>query len=345
MSAARAGPRATRWLPLVALAATSAPARAAAQADFFHSRDVFVMTLRTDLRSLLRERDTANAPWHAATIRFAGEDSAVSVPLRVRTRGLFRLQHCDFPPIRLRFEQDSVRGTPLSHLRRPKLATHCMDRTEFEQNLLQEYAIYRVLRLFTPLSHEARLVRVTYEDVAGSMRPVTRYGFITEDPERLAERLHAALVPRQGMALRDLLPAEAALLGLFQYFIANTDWSLPGLHNIEVLRMADTLHAVPYDFDWSGVIDARYARPDPHLSIHSVRERIFRGLCQPAEVLEPVLARFESLKDSIAAVYREVPDLDPRIVERTSRYDEEFYRAIADRRRFVSQAVTPDCRR
>jgi hypothetical protein len=335
---------AASWLSFAALA-MAAPRTLAAQTDFFHSRDVFVMTLRTDLRSLLRERDTANAPWHAATIRFAGPDSAVSVPLRVRTRGMFRLQHCDFPPIRLRFEQDSARGTPFSHLRRPKLATHCMDRTEFEQNLLQEYAIYRVLQLFTPLSHEIRLVRVTYEDAAGSVRPVTRYGFITEDPERLAERLHAALVPSRGVAMRDLLPGEAALLGLFQYFIANTDWSLPGLHNIEVLRMGDTLHAVPYDFDWSGVIDARYARPDSRLRIRSVRERLFRGLCQPAEVLEPVLARFEALRDSIAAVYREVPDLDQRIIERSSRYHDEFFHEIADRRRFVSQAVTPDCRR
>lgn len=332
-------------IPLLALLAGTAPRTATAQNDFFASRDVFAMTLRTDFKALLRERDTANAPWHAATIRFAGPDSALTVPLRVRTRGIFRLTHCDFPPIRLRFEQDSVRGTPFSHLRRPKLATHCMDRTEFEQNLLQEYAIYRVQRLFTPLSLSVRLVRVTYEDVAGAVRPVTRYGFISEDPERLVERLHGTPVAAKGLTLGNLPPAEAAFFGLFQYFVANTDWSVPALHNVQVLRIADTLHAVAYDFDWSGVIDARYARPDPRLRIRWVRDRIYRGMCQDAGALEPVLARFEALKDSIAAVYREVPDLDPRIVERTTRYYDEFYRATQDRRRFVSEAITPDCRR
>jgi len=58
-----------------------------------------------------------------------------------------------------------------------------------------------------------------------------------------------------------------------------------------------------------------------------------------------VLARFEALRDSITAVYRAVPGLDPRVLERTLRYDDEFYRAIADRPRFMRDAVEPDCLR
>ena len=130
-----------------ALAASGTARSAAAQSTpgtFFQSDSVLAVTLRTDLRTLLRDRDTANAEWRAATLTYAGPDSAVTVPLRVRTRGLYRLKNCEFPPIRLRFVQNEVRGTLWDDLRRPKLVTHCENQDNYEQNLLEEYAIYRV---------------------------------------------------------------------------------------------------------------------------------------------------------------------------------------------------------
>ncbi len=352
MTGFRPGP-ARRRIPAPALAALAALTLTAgrgavgqeAPAGFFRSDEALVLTLRTDLRRLLRDRDTADAPWRDASLTWAGPAGPATVPLRVRTRGLFRLRHCDFPPVRLRFSGDSVRGTPFEGLRRPKLGTHCMDRDEYEQYLLQEYAINRVWALFTPVGHAVRLVRVTYEDTAGAVRPVTRYAFLSEDPQRLAERLGGTLLEQPGIRMGQLHPGHTALVGLFQYFIANTDWSVPGLHNVELLTARDTMWAIPYDFDWAGAIAARYARPAELLPIRTVRERIYRGLCQPLESLEPALARFEALRDSIAAVYRGVPGLDPRIVERTLRYYGEFYREIADRPRFVRYVVERDCMR
>jgi hypothetical protein len=329
-----------------ALAASGTVRSAAAQSapgTFFQSDSVLAVTLRTDLRALLRDRDTANAEWRAATLTYAGRDSAITVPLRVRTRGLYRLTNCEFPPIRLRFSQNEVRGTPWHDLRRPKLVTHCENRDEYEQNLLQEYAIYRVLRLFTPVSFGARLLRVTYEDSAGRVRPVTRYGIVTEDPERLAERLGGTLLDSAGIRIVRLQQSNAVMLSVFQYFIANTDWAIAFLHNIALVRMADGLYGVPFDFDWTGVINARYARPNPVARISSVRERVYRGLCLPQDRFEPVLTRFEALRDTIAAVYRAVPGLEPRVVEQTLRYYDEFYRDIADRTRFFQRVIEPNC--
>lgn len=329
-----------------ALAAPVTARSAAAQSapgTFFQSDSVLAVTLRTDLRTLLRDRDTANAEWRAATLTYAGPDSAVTVPLRVRTRGLYRLTNCEFPPIRLRFSQNEVRGTPWHDLRRPKLVTHCENRDEYEQNLLQEYAIYRVLRLFTPVSFGARLLRVTYEDSAGRGRPVTRYGIVTEDPERLVERLGGTLLDSAGIRIVRLQQSNAVMLSVFQYFIANTDWAIAFLHNIALVRMADGLYGVPFDFDWTGVINARYARPNPVARISSVRVRVYRGLCLPQDRFEPVLTRFEALRDTIAAVYRAVPGLEPRVVEQTLRYYDEFYRDIADRTRFFQRVIEPNC--
>jgi hypothetical protein len=325
------------------LAVAQAPAAAPAPpAPLYRADDVLSLTLRTDLRHLLRDRDSTSAPWREATLTLAGSNGtpAVTVPLRVRTRGIYRLAHCDIPPIRLRFTEKDVRGTPFDSLGRPKLTSACRNSDDYEQYVLQEYAIYRVYRLLTPLSVSVRLLRVTYEDSAGGMRPFTRYAFMTEDPPRFAARMGGTLVNDTGIGFRRIQRANIMLVSVFQYFIANTDWALPKLHNIALLR-TDSLYAIPFDFDWSGAVDAPYAVPNTILrGLTSVRQRRYRGICATAD---EVFARFEALKDSIAEVYRSVPGLEPRGAERTIHYYDEFYQDVTNRQRFVDRVVAPYC--
>ena len=54
-------------------------------------------------------------------------------------------------------------------------------------------------------------------------------------------------------------------------------------------------------------------------------------------------ARVEALRDTIAALNRALPGLEPRKHERTMRYYDEFHGAIADRARFVRNVVERDC--
>lgn len=320
------------------------PADLAAQGTLFTGDSVIAVTLRADFRTLFRDRDPDTSIWRGGTLRWAGADSAHTVPLQLRTRGVFRLRTCDVPPIRLRFEPSDVRRTPFSGARRPKLVTHCKNRGDYEQFVLQEYAIYRVYQLFTPMSFGARLLRVTYEDSAGAVRQGTRYGYLTEDPNRLADRVGGTEVERQGVRQADLDPAHAALLGVFQYFVANTDWSVPGLHNVALVEKAGVIYPVPFDFDWSGVIDAPYAQPAPQLGLRTVRERRYRGMCQDPAILEPVLARFEALRDSITAIYRAVPGLEARNANVAIRYYDDFFQDIRDRPRFL-RTIARECMR
>jgi hypothetical protein len=58
---------------------------------------------------------------------------------------------------------------------------------------------------------------------------------------------------------------------LFEYWIANTDWSVAALHNIEMFRNKDlTYRPVAYDFDWAGVVGAAYSRPNTQLGLTNV---------------------------------------------------------------------------
>jgi hypothetical protein len=337
-------------LGVAVLALAASPARGGAQAPprgappppLFRSDSVLTLTIRGDLRHLFRDRDTTGVPWREGTVTIAGEGGApsVTVPVRMRTRGIYRLAHCDIPPIRLRFREGEVRGTPLDSLGRPKLTSVCQNRDSYEQYLLLEYAIYKIYRLLTPISPSARLLRVTYEDSAGAMRPFTHYAFLTEDPERFAERMGGTLVDSLGIGFRRLQRDNIMLLSVFQYLIGNTDWAVPYLHNIELLR-TDSLYAFTYDFDWSGAVDAPYAEPNRRiLHIQTVRDRQYRGICATSDA---VFDHFVALRDSIAAVYRAVPGLSPRNVDRAISYVDSFYQELADRPRFLSRRIGPDC--
>jgi hypothetical protein len=100
--------------------------------------------------------------------------------------------------------------------------------------------------------------------------------------------------------------------------IGNTDWSVPYLHNI---RLFDTggarLQPVPYDFDHAGIVEANYARPAEQLPIHSVRQRMYRGLAYPAAIFQKVFDQFNQLKPQFYALYTNETRLNPAYVKRT----------------------------
>lgn len=312
----------------------------------FQDTAPLALWLETDLRALLRDRGEEREE-HPAAMRYVAAGDSGSMAVELRTRGIFRLKHCAFPPLRLDLPRSRVAGTPFAGQDKLKLVTHCRSDRSYERNLLREYALYRVFNALTDSSFRVRLARVTYVDTTRA-DTLTRYGFLIEPDAELARRLGAEILEIGN--IHDLLTNAPymTLVAVFQYLIGNTDWSVWGRHNIVILRdtgPAQELLAVPYDFDFSGAVGARYATPPPQLPIRSVRERLYRGYCQPDSVLMDVLARFRAAKDSVYAAVRAVPDLPEGDVRGLLGYFDDFFRAIDDprtvRREFVRPCRTP----
>ena len=301
----------------------------------FGSDALLTMTIRTDLRALLRDRGEDRKD-HAGVVRLARADGGVdSAAIELRTRGIFRRRPsvCAFPPLRIGIGRRAAANTPFEGERRIKLVTHCRNPDQYEQYVLQEYLIYRAYALLTDLSLRTRLARVTYEDAVGREKPVTKYGILIEDERRLAERHRLRVVEDTGTPMARLDPSRTVFMAVFQYFIGNTDWSIRALHNIVLLAdSAGRLLPVPYDFDWAGVIATRYAQPDTALPIRSVKERLYAGYCGPIEDFEPIFARFREERAAIESLYDLEPlERDQR--EQARRYYAEFFRLIDDPQR------------
>lgn len=303
--------------------------------SFFESQDPIEVTLTANI-SKLRGDKSPEPPWRAATLSYKGPDgNTVTVPLRARTRGIWRLKTCDFPPLRLNFSSATSRGSIFDKLDKPKLVSHCEDRDGFEQYILQEFQLYRIYHLLTPVSHHARLLKLTYADSGSGKVRANRYGFLIEQPSALAARLGGKIMEQKGAGAGDLDPYQNALMSVFQYMIGNTDFSVAGLHNIELFFTDDgNVLPIAYDFDFAGAVNARYAVPDMTLNLPNVRRRLFRGYCNDADSYAKVFTLFKEKKPEIYALYNdEIGKLmDQSTVKETLRYYDEFYKTINDPR-------------
>jgi len=317
-------------VPLCCLLAV-ASRTASGQTPLF--QDVAPLTLRLagDFKELFRDRGEQRAE-HAALLRFTTGTDSGSVKVDLRTRGIFRLKNCSFPPIRIDLPTGKVAHTVFAGQDKLKLVTHCRGDRLYERNLLKEYALYRVFNAVTDTSFRVRLAHVTYIDTTKADTTI-RYAFLIESDREFGRRLGADVVaqPHVHDAVTDA--SYMTLVALFQYLIGNTDWSVWGQHNIAVFSDTAThkLFAVPYDYDFSGAVGAPYASPPAQLPIKTVRERLYRGYCQPDSILAGALARFRSAKDSIYAAVRAVPDLDDREKRSMLSYFDEFFRTIENR--------------
>ena len=311
---------------------------------FFETPDPIDVTLTANIGKLRGDKRT-DPPWRPATMSYKGTDgSALTVPIQARTRGIWRLRMCDFPPLRLNFSGEKSKGSIFHKLDKPKLVSYCQDNDLYEQYILQEFQLYRIYQLLTPVSHKARLLRLTYADSGSGKVRATRYGFVIEEPKAIAARVGGKVMEQKGALPGDLDPDQDALVGVFQYMIGNTDFSVAGLHNVELLFKDDgTVMPIAYDFDFAGAVNAKYAIPDERLNLPNVRQRLFRGYCAPADSYARAFTLFKEKKPEIYALYNdEIGKLmDKGQVKQTLRYFDEFYDTIGDPRSAKRSIIEP----
>lgn len=259
--------------------------RAAAEAPLFSEHAALRVVLRTDLGLVREDRREDREEQPAVVVLPRGASDSIVVEAEVRPRGNFRrrARNCHFPPLRLDLKRSQTAGTPFEGEDKLKLVTPCRDgRSTYRAYVLREYLAYRILQLLTPESYRVRLFSLTYEDTREEGEdPFTVDAFVLEDEGRMADRLGGEVIefPQLHPGLLD--DDHALLVALFQYLIGNTDWSIVEQHNMDLVRTRDLRYlGIPYDFDFAGLVDARYASPMEGLGIRSVRERLFRGFCR-----------------------------------------------------------------
>jgi hypothetical protein len=328
-------------LTAVVLAATATTVQA--QALF---RDVapIELTLTTNLRDLLRERDSTELRWFGTMFEYREGGEVRRVPVDLRARGHFRRQarNCSFPPIALRAARGERDGTVLQGNPRLKIVTPCRPGTgDYQQYILVEYMIYRMYEAVMPVHHRTRLARITYRDSTERVKPIEVTAFFLEVEEEVADEHDLTFTEATGALWDDVEPEALNRLSLFEYWVGNTDWSLAALHNISLFRTKEGNHVpVAYDFDWSGAVNARYSFPNPKLGIRTVRDRLHRGPCRTAEQWAPTIAHFRSRRAAIDSIWAaSAPGLDVKRRDEVKQWLDSFWLILGDERRFKREVI------
>jgi hypothetical protein len=306
-------------------------ARAAEAAPLFGDTTPLRLTIATDLARLRGERpDSVELD---GVLSFGERGSApVELPVKVRARGNFRREarNCSFPPVRLNVPKGAVEGTAFEGQDKLKLVSPCRTgRATYEALVHKEYLAYRTWLLLSPIGFRVRLLDVTWVDLSGEDDPLTVRAFAIEDDDAMAARNRAEISEWERFHPASLDGAHAALVDLFQFMIGNTDWSSALFHNTVMIRDDQARYlVVPYDFDFSGLVEAPYAAPDPELPIRDVRERLYRGYCRPDADMEALVALFTERRPAITELWSGFEWLDDGARRRALDYFETFYRTI-----------------
>jgi hypothetical protein len=316
---------------LVPTVAAAQEAQDSASPPLFQSQEVLTLTIEADLDALNDDRDQDSEYREGKLQIHEADGSTTTLSLKVKSRGKFRLKKstCSFPPLRLNLPKGKVEGTVFEGQDKLKLVAYCRDNDRYEQNVLEEYLIYRGYNLLTDASFRVRLARITYVDSSGKKDPVTRYGFLLEEDEAMADRLGGQLIEVPQANPLQYSHAEATAVSLYQYMIGNTDWSMAYFHNVKLMRTADGKYVpVPYDFDWAGFVNPPYASPDPSLELRNVRERIYRGFCRPGVEWGAMYDQLRAIRADFETEIQNQPGLDEDRIEDALKYIAEFYETI-----------------
>ena len=197
----------------------------------------------------------------------------------------------------------------------------------------------------TDTSFRVRLVKIEYINTYKKSKPVITYAFLIEPIEILAARTNCVEVTSLKLTQKNIFPYMMDRMAIFNYMIGNTDWSVPNLHNVKVLSKLSLNPTgfgivVPYDFDYSGLVNAAYAVPYEKLGLKSVTERRYVGICRNEETFIQALQEFRDKKEEFYKVISEFPLLKEKTKKEMTGYLDSFFSGFDKRNSIVSDILS-----
>ena len=307
----------------------------------FASEDVIKIKLTAPFSDLSRKARSSTDPYPATLMLdgFAPETHSISLAARGNSRR--RPDVCRFPPLRVKFSEKPTTTSLFSKQKSLKLVTHCQKSKSKQKYALLEYSAYQLFNVVTPESLRVRMAEIEYIEAKSGKVIATRLGFFIEDTDDAAERNRLKEIDRASVSKGQLSPEAAARYSLFQYMIGNVDWSMQRgpdgkdcCHNTKLLgatkNSGTNFKLVPYDFDFSGLVNAPYAVPPANVKISSVKVRKYRGLCIHNEALKRQVASFRQNRSRFEGVVSDVPGLSSKEKSKAIAYLSGFFDTLED---------------
>ncbi len=302
------------------------------QIDLFQNDEVLEIVLESDFKQFIRDKNKDQ--YQEALLHFPLNDTTVvKRVVRIKPRGQFRKKYCSVPPIKLNFKHTEIYVTSIQQLEKMKVVSECKNQSSYEEYVLREYLTYKLYQLFSDLSFKVKLLHLTTIDTGSKKKKTnTSFAFLIEEADDLAKRSDMLYLKVETASYKNIIDSNMAMVAVFEYMIGNTDWSIAGAHNFKLMKEKDPIElkalAVPYDFDYSGLVNAPYAIPSENLGIDNVRTRLFRCPCYSKEIYEQTLELFINKKSQVLGTIADFPQLSESAKKDITNFINGFYKQV-----------------
>ena len=296
--------------------------------SLFRSEEIILLELRSDFKALEATR-TGDAEYFDGELIYnipGGETEKFSV--KVMVRGNFRLnpEICSFPPLLVNFKGKEVKNTIFDNQKKLKLVTPCQN----EEDVIEEYMIYKMYNEVTDLSMKVRLAKILYYDTSTDRKLFEKFSFFVEDKDKVAKR-NEVVAKDRFVTPFDLNQENFKKMALFEYLVGNKDWHVTSRKNIVLMQSEDPsvgLMVVPYDFDLSGLVDADYSKPEGVPAYALADKRIYKGLCYTGDELKDAFEFYRNLKPEFESLINGQELISKYSRKQILRYIGDFYSVI-----------------
>jgi len=289
-------------LPLSSIAQTTEVSDLPSIYDFFIEKSISEITLEAEFDSILNSKKFNQ--YLDGNLSFNDKDEVKrNIPVQIKQRGKYRRRICNFPPIKLKFADEHLirMGLETEH-NNLKIITHCLDdKYKSKENLLREYLAYQLYGFHSKKCFRVHLVKIKYKTPNEKRHWFERYAIILEDDKNMANRLGGKIFDTPNCSLKKMKHEDLKINAVYQFMIGNSDWDPIMVRNIKLVQKdsLELFDVVPYDFDFSGLVNAPYAIPNPNFNLKNIRDRVMQCKFTSEEELEKVVELFLNKKETV----------------------------------------------
>lgn len=253
------------------------------------------------------KKKTNDSTYLESTLFYLSNDKKFELSYKARKRGNFRLKTCFFPPLLLKFDKESSKGSVFAKNRKVKIVMNCLLEKEADDLVVKEFIAYKLYEIVSPFHFKSRLLDIKLiEQRKKRKKNWDLKGFFIEDIKDLAKRTNSKVLKRGIHPLQQ--DGKISIINaFFQCMIGNTDFSTGYQHNEKLIFKNGRSYPVPYDFDMSGLVNASYAVVSQlngdQLPIEKVTDRLYRGFIRDRKLILEVRELFLNKKEQLLQVF------------------------------------------
>jgi len=265
------------------------------------------------------------------TIDIVADGTPISLSATFNLGGKTRRKICRKAPVKIDLKKDELEAASfIRDCDKAKIVFQCNDSKSMAAAITMEKTLYDIYDVISQYGRRAKSIKVKDGE---SSKELT--GFLLEDDDDFGIRTGTEVLKNKTIATSVLNRGEYVKMCLFQYMISNADWSARKGHNTDLYRRLEdnSLIVVPYDFDYSGIINNSYAVAPENLPISEVTQRYFMDKKVTIEELKEGVTHYLAKEQDILSSVQNSRDLSDGSKKKMRKFIEGFYKIIRNEKK------------